>query len=81
MPWGGAGGQNIEHPHTLVSLSSVFFCIKCVLIVFRRSTLSCDSAYIVNQLFFVLKNVQVFCYQEPFCVKRHMSRDMTKPTK
>ena len=27
MPWGGAGGQNIEHPHTLVSLSSVsFFC-------------------------------------------------------
>ena len=25
MPWGGAGGQNIEHPHTLVILSSFFF--------------------------------------------------------
>ena len=22
MPWGGAGGQNIEHPHTLAILSS-----------------------------------------------------------
>ena len=25
MPLGGAGGQNVEHPRTLVSLSSVFF--------------------------------------------------------
>ena len=24
MPWGGAGGQNIEHPHTLAILSSFF---------------------------------------------------------
>ena len=23
--WGGAGDQNIEHPHTLVSLLSVYF--------------------------------------------------------
>ena len=27
MPWGGASGQNIEHPHTLAILSS-FFCFK-----------------------------------------------------
>ena len=25
MPWGEAAGQNIEHPHTLVILSSSLF--------------------------------------------------------
>ena len=25
MPWDGAGGQNIEHPHTLAILSFFFF--------------------------------------------------------
>ena len=25
MPWGDAGGQNIEHPHTLAILSSFVF--------------------------------------------------------
>ena len=25
MPWDGARGQNIEHPHTLAILSSFFF--------------------------------------------------------
>ena len=25
MPWNGAGGQNIEHTHMLLILSSVFF--------------------------------------------------------
>ena len=48
MPWGGAEGQNIEHPHTPVNLSS--FCFLCrmhfnfiVKARFRRATLSCDS--------------------------------------
>ena len=41
MPWGGAGGQNIEH--TLVILSSFFlfvlFCFKCILVLLvRRSS-------------------------------------------
>ena len=37
MPWGGAGGQNIEHPHTQVSLSSVvFFFVKWILILLAR---------------------------------------------
>ena len=26
MPWGGAGDENIEHRHTLVSEFSFFFC-------------------------------------------------------
>ena len=42
MPWGWAGGQNTENPHTLVSLSSVFFFVffvKCILILLAR----CDS--------------------------------------
>ena len=33
MPWSGAAGQNIEHPHTLVILSSFF---KCVLVLLAR---------------------------------------------
>ena len=28
MPWGGAGGQNIEHPHSLVILGSFFFLLQ-----------------------------------------------------
>ena len=34
MPWGGAGGQNIEHPHTLAILSC--FCFKCILVLLAR---------------------------------------------
>ena len=52
MPWGGARGQNIDHPHTLVSLSSVvcFFFRQIHFSFignarFRRATLSCDSSY------------------------------------
>ena len=51
--------QNIEHPHTLVSLSSVFFfffffffCQRLFNFIgkarFRRATLSCDSSYCSN---------------------------------
>ena len=38
MPWGGVGGQNIEHPHTLVGLSLFiyFFFVKCILILLAR---------------------------------------------
>ena len=28
MPWVGAGGQNIEHPHTLAILSSFVFLLQ-----------------------------------------------------
>ena len=34
MPWGGAGGQNIEHPHTLAILSS--FVLLCILVLLAR---------------------------------------------
>ena len=39
MLWGGAGGQIIEHPHTLVSLSSVLFFCEMHLILLAR----CES--------------------------------------
>ena len=38
MPWGGAGGQNIEHPHTLVILSSFSCCFKCLLVLLARQS-------------------------------------------
>ena len=51
MPLGGAGGQNIEHPHTLAILSS-FFCFKCILVLLARYSsgeLCCSAiALIVN---------------------------------
>ena len=36
MPWRGAEGQNIEHPHTLVSSSSFCFFVKYMLILLTR---------------------------------------------
>ena len=37
MPWGGAAGQNIEHPHTLAISSSLFFLfLKCILVLLAR---------------------------------------------
>ena len=51
MPWGGTGGQNIEHPHTLVILSFFFFFFFQMHFSFigkaqfRRATLFCDSSY------------------------------------
>ena len=42
MPWGGAAGQNIEHPHTLAISSSLFFFffffffLKCILVLLAR---------------------------------------------
>ena len=38
MPWGGAGGQNIEHPHTPAILSSFFFCFKCILVFWQDNS-------------------------------------------
>ena len=36
-PLGGTRGQNIEHPHNLVILSSFFFCcFKCILVLLAR---------------------------------------------
>ena len=56
MPWGGAAGQNIEHPRTLAILCS-FFCVECILVFFfvfffgkvqfRWATMSCNSSYYV----------------------------------
>ena len=49
MPWGGAAGQNIEHPHTLTILSSLFLLQMHFSFIrkarFRRATLFCDSSY------------------------------------
>ena len=59
MPWSGAGGQNIEHPHTLAIFSYFFLFFLFYFFFFllqmhfsfigkaqfRRATLSCDSAY------------------------------------
>ena len=56
MPCGKAGGQNIEHPHTLVILSSFFFfffflfCFKCILVLLvRRSSgeLRCSGTALI----------------------------------
>ena len=48
MPWGGAAGQNIEHPHTLAILSSLFLLQMDFSFIgkvqFRQATLSCDSS-------------------------------------
>ena len=55
MPWGGAGGQNIEHPHTLAILSS-FFCFKCflVLLAMRNSgKLRCPATAVIHLYFIV----------------------------
>ena len=49
MSWGGAAGQNIEHPHTLVIFSSLFFLQMHFNFIakaqFRRAAMSCDSSY------------------------------------
>ena len=43
-PWGGTGGQNIEHPCT-----REVFHMKCICVIdkarFRQATLSCESCY------------------------------------
>ena len=53
MPWRGAGGQNIEHPHTPAILSS-FFCFKSILVLLARHSsgkLFCSvTALIVHYL-------------------------------
>ena len=49
MPWGGAAGQNIEHPHALAILSSFFFfCFKCILVLLAR--LSSGELHFLRQL-------------------------------
>ena len=36
MPWDGAGGQNVEHLHTLDSDFEVDFFVKCILVLLAR---------------------------------------------
>ena len=38
MPWGRAGGQNIEHPHILEILSSFFLLQMHLVLLVRRSS-------------------------------------------
>ena len=38
MPWGGAAGQNIEHPRTIAILSSYCFGFKCILVLLTRQS-------------------------------------------
>ena len=51
MTWGGAGGQNIEHPPALAILSSFFFfCFKCILVLLVRHSsgeLSCPVTALI----------------------------------
>ena len=50
MPWSGAGGQNIEHPHTLEILSC-FFCFKCILVLLATHSsgeLCCSAAALIE---------------------------------
>ena len=49
MPQGGAGGQNIKHPHTPAILSS-FFCFKCILVLLARNSsgeLRCSATALI----------------------------------
>ena len=49
MPCGRAGGQNVEHPHTLVILSS-FSCFKCILVLLVRHSsgkLRCSGTAVI----------------------------------
>ena len=51
MPWGGAGGQTIEHPHSLAILSSISFCFKYILVLLaRRNTgkLCCYATALIH---------------------------------
>ena len=52
MPWGRAGGQNIEHLHTLVILSSFFFfCFKCIVVLLVRHSsgdLRCSGTALIE---------------------------------
>ena len=60
MLWGGAGGQNIEHPHILVILSSFFFYFILLQMhfsfigkaQFRRAMLFCNSSYYITSVIF-----------------------------
>ena len=49
MPWGGAGDQNIERPHTLAILSGFVLLQMHFSFIgkaqFWRAMLSCDSSY------------------------------------
>ena len=59
MPWGGAGGQNVEHPHTLAILSSFiylfillfFFCFKCIFVLLARCSsgeIRCSATALIH---------------------------------
>ena len=41
MPWGGAGGQNIEHPHTLAIQAS--YAVRQQLLLARLYELACQA--------------------------------------
>ena len=48
---GGTGCQNIEHPHTLAILSSLFVHFSFIgKAQFGRATLFCDSSYCLSIL-------------------------------
>ena len=69
-PWGGAGGQNTEHPHTLVILSSFiylfffffFFCFKCILVLLARHSsgeLRCPATALNVDVLYVCTKVRL----------------------
>ena len=54
MLWGGAGGQNIEHPHILSGFEFIFFFVKCILILLARrdsGKLRCPATALIVVVF------------------------------
>ena len=52
----GAGGQNIEQPHTLANLSLFIFifCFKCILVLLARRTsgeLCCPATALIDSFY------------------------------
>ena len=51
MPWGGAGGQNVEYPHSFAVLSYFYFCVKCILVLLaahNSGELHCPATALIN---------------------------------
>ena len=64
MPWGGAGRQNIEPPHTLEILSTFFnfCCYKCILVLLARHS-SGELRCSVTALILMSNNFCIYTWQ------------------
>ena len=61
MPWGGAAGQSIEHPHMLAILFSFILLQMGFSFIgkgkYRWATLSCDSSYCLLHVDIISRDV------------------------